>query len=117
MVTLSGKVVSAGKHGIVGGGANGAKHKVFWNEVESVVPEGKGRGKDVSRRVEAFSPCRRPAPSAVRAEAANKEGTDESIDTLDIEVDACGPHLGRGRVPLSVLAVLPGSGRGGGGAE
>src|SRR5713101_6015153 len=36
----SGKVISAGKHGVVVE-ANGVKHKVFWDEVESVEKPGK----------------------------------------------------------------------------
>jgi len=52
-------VVSAGKHGVVVE-ANGAKHKVFWDEVESVGKAGK-RGESTGATDVGAAPPREPA--------------------------------------------------------
>src|SRR6266852_7665615 len=63
----SGKVVSAGKHGVVVG-ANGSKHKLFWDEVESIKKPGKD-GESTGKAEPGKVPGKKPnlGPGLVRS--------------------------------------------------
>src|SRR6266852_2694444 len=68
----SGKVVSAGKHGVVVG-ANGSKHKLFGDEVESVKKPGKD-GESTGKAEPEKAPCK-------TLEAAGWKATTKGITT------------------------------------
>src|SRR6266852_5611918 len=66
----SGKVVSAGKHGVVVG-ANGSKHKLFWDEVESVKKPGKD-GESTGKAEPEKAPWKPIEPGMVEPTEAHK---------------------------------------------